>query len=43
MHYTVGSHLLYNANIFLYCSTLDVPNILENKNCDPQSLKMLLT
>lgn len=42
MHYTVGSLWLYNANIFLCYSTLDVPNILENKYCDPQSLKTLL-
>lgn len=48
-HYTMGSHLLYNANIFLgYISVInegytsgDVSNILGNEYWDPKSLKML--
>lgn len=43
-HHTMGSHLLYNANIFLCYiprinegyTTGDVPNILRNKYCDPK-------
>lgn len=46
----MGSHLLYNANIFLCCISVvnerrtvgDVPNILGNKYCDPKSLNMVL-
>lgn len=47
MHYTIGSHLLYNANIssvLLYPVVHEgcTPNTLGNKYCDPKSLKMLL-
>lgn len=48
MHYTTGSHLLYNANIssvlLLYPIVHEgyTPNILGNKYCDPKSLKTLL-
>lgn len=46
----MGSHLLYNANIFLCYNPVinegytieGVCNILGNQYCDPKSLKMLL-